>query len=225
MNMNPTHVNTFNDFGNENHDARHIFAALPETDPEVTDRLHAALIAAAQSEGLLDIAYRIIDSPVGRLLVAATERGLVRVAFDREGHDQVLEALAAQISPRIFRSPARLDEVAREFDQYFAGKRIRFDIPLDTQLSSGFRREVLTQLPKIDYGTTASYTEIAQRIHNPKAVRAVGTACATNPLPVVIPCHRVVRIDGGMGGYLGGVDAKRTLLSLESAREHQEISP
>jgi methylated-DNA-[protein]-cysteine S-methyltransferase len=179
--------------------------------------LHARLAAVAQREGILDIAYRVVDSPVGALLLAATELGLVRVAFAVEGHDSVLQSLADKVSPRILRSPARLDPIARELDEYFAGGRRAFDVPLDWQLSGGFRGTVLHHLPDIGYGHTASYAAVATLAGNPKAVRAVGSACATNPLPVVVPCHRVVRSDGAMGGYLGGVDAKRTLLTLEHA--------
>ncbi|GAT00092.1 methylated-DNA-[protein]-cysteine S-methyltransferase [Mycolicibacterium fortuitum subsp. acetamidolyticum] len=179
--------------------------------------LRARLAVAADRDGVLDIAYRIIDSPVGPLLVAATERGLVRVAYAREDHDAVLQQLADKISPRILRAPTRLDAVTRELDEYFAGTRRTFDITLDWRLSAGFRSTVLHHLPEIGYGHTASYAAVAQLAGNPKAVRAVGTACATNPLPVVVPCHRVVRSDGAMGGYLGGVEAKRILLDLEAA--------
>lgn len=179
--------------------------------------LHARLAAAADSDGVLDVAYRLIDTPVGALLLAGTERGLVRVAFAVEDHDAVLQELADRVSPRILRAPGRLDAVAGELDEYFAGARTRFDVPLDWRLSSGFRSTVLHHLPEIAYGHTASYAAVAQLSGNPKAVRAVGSACATNPLPVVVPCHRVVRSDGAMGGYLGGVEAKRTLLTLESA--------
>jgi methylated-DNA-[protein]-cysteine S-methyltransferase len=180
--------------------------------------LHARLAAAAAAEGVLDIAYRTIDTPVGRLLLAATERGLVRVAYASENHDTVLQTLADRISPRILKAPARLDPVATELDEYFAGQRHTFDLPLDWRLSAGFRATVLRHLTTdLAYGQTASYGAVAQLAGNPKAVRAVGTACATNPLPVVVPCHRVVRADGSMGGYLGGPDAKRTLLTLETA--------
>ncbi|MDT5113535.1 MAG: methylated-DNA-[protein]-cysteine S-methyltransferase [Mycobacterium sp.] len=179
--------------------------------------LHARLATTAQREGVLDVAYRVVDSPVGVLLLAATELGLIRVAFAVEGHDSVLQNLADRVSPRILRSPARLDPIARELDEYFAGGRRAFDVPLDWRLSGGFRSTVLHHLPDIGYGHTASYAAVAKLAGNPKAVRAVGSACATNPLPVVVPCHRVVRSDGAMGGYLGGVDAKRTLLTLERA--------
>lgn len=185
-----------------------------------TDRMAALrtrLAVAADRDGILDVAYRIVDSPVGPLLVAATDQGLVRVAYASEGHDAVLQQLADKISPRILHAPTRLDTVARELDEYFAGIRRTFDIALDWRLSAGFRSTVLHHLPEIGYGHTASYAAVAQLAGNPKAVRAVGTACATNPLPVVVPCHRVVRSDGAMGGYLGGVEAKRVLLDLESA--------
>nr|WP_018599024.1 methylated-DNA--[protein]-cysteine S-methyltransferase [Mycobacterium sp. 155] len=163
-----------------------------------------------------DIAYRIVDSPVGPLLLAVTHQGVVRVAFAREDHDAVLQVLADKISPRILHAPGRLDRTARELDEYFAGARREFAVPLDWRLSAGFRRTVLHHLPEIGYGQTTSYAMLARLAGNPKAVRAVGTACATNPLPVVVPCHRVVRSDGAMGGYLGGTDAKRLLLALES---------
>jgi len=185
--------------------------------PDSMTALHARLAEAAQRDGILDVAYRTVDSPIGELLVAATERGLVRVAFANEGHDAVLQTLADRVSPRILCAPARLDAVARQLDEYFARTRQRFEVPLDWSLSAGFRGVVLHHLPEIDYGKTASYAAVAKLAGNPKAVRAVGSACATNPLPVVVPCHRVVRSDGKMGGYLGGVDAKRTLLTLEAA--------
>lgn len=179
--------------------------------------LHQRLAAVAQREGVLDIAYRVIDSPVGPLLLAATEHGLLRVAYAREDHDAVLAQLAEKISPRILYAPDRLDPVARELDEYFARTRRSFDLRLDWRLAGGFRSTVLHHLPDIGYGQTASYATVAALAGSPKAVRAVGTACAKNPLPVVVPCHRVVRSDGAMGGYLGGPDAKRLLLDLEAA--------
>ena len=185
--------------------------------PDQLSRLHSRLTASAQQDGVLDVAYRVIDSPVGPLLLAATEQGLIRVAFALEGHDTVLQSLADKVSPRILSSPGRLDAAAREIDEYFAGRRHVFGVPLDWRLSAGFRRTVLGHLPEIGYGHTASYTAVAQLAGSPRAVRAVGTACATNPLPVVVPCHRVVRADGSMGGYRGGPEAKRTLLTLEEA--------
>ncbi|MHA6785960.1 methylated-DNA--[protein]-cysteine S-methyltransferase [Pseudonocardia saturnea] len=193
---------------------RHLAQAYPDT-PDDLHRLRARLAAAAQADGILDIAYRTLDSPVGPLLLAATDVGLVRVAYQREDHDTVLQTLADRISPRILHAPARLDPTARELEEYFTGTRQSFDLALDWRLSAGFRAAVLHRLPDIGYGRTASYAAVAALAGNPKAVRAVGTACATNPLPVVVPCHRVVRSDGSMGGYLGGIEAKRTLLDLE----------
>ncbi|NUL45094.1 methylated-DNA--[protein]-cysteine S-methyltransferase [Cellulosimicrobium funkei] len=169
----------------------------------------------ADEAELLDLAYRIVDSPVGRLLLVAGPRGLVRVAFDSEGFSQVLAGLSERISPRLLHAPWKLETVARELEEYFAGQRSRFDVPVDFILSSGFRLAVQQELPGIGYGHTATYRELAERLENPKAVRAVGTACATNPLPVVVPCHRVLRSDGSLGGYLGGLEAKTLLLELE----------
>jgi methylated-DNA-[protein]-cysteine S-methyltransferase len=186
-------------------------------DPAELSRLHGELAAAAQRDGVLDVAYRVVDSPVGLLLLAATEQGLVRVAYAREDHDVVLQALADRVSPRILRDPARLETAARELGEYFDGRRQGFDLTLDWRLTSGFRGTVLRRLPDIGYGRTASYAAVAQQAGSPRAVRAVGTACATNPLPVVVPCHRVVRSDGSLGGYLGGAEAKRALLDLEAA--------
>ena len=180
-------------------------------------RLHRELEQAAEREGLLDVAYRTVDSPVGTLLLAATPRGLVRVAYDVEGHDRVLETLASQLSSRVLRAPGRLDAAARELEEYFGGQRRSFGLPLDTSLSTGFRRLVQQYLPSIGYGQTRSYGQVAELVGNPRAARAVGTACATNPLPVVVPCHRVLRNDGTPGGYVGGAAAKTTLLSLEAA--------
>ena len=191
--------------------------AFPVGESDV-DRLRGRLAAAAEAEGILDVAYRTVDTPVGPLLLAATEQGLVRVAYPNQGHDAVLQALADRISPRVLHAPARLDPVARQLDDYFAGRRRRFDVPLDWRLSTGFRSTVLHHLASdVDYGRTASYAALAALAGNPRAVRAVGTACATNPLPVVVPCHRVVRSDGAIGNYAGGVEAKRTLLDLEAA--------
>ena len=185
-------------------------------DTDALERLRARLAARASATGLLDVAYRTVDSPLGLLLLAATPLGLVRVAFAVEDHDLVLAQLAERISPRLIHDSARLDHAAREIDDYFRKRRRRFDVSLDLQLAHGFRRAVLDHLPDIAYGTTASYAAIAVAAGSPKAVRAVGSACATNPLPVVLPCHRVVRTDGTLGGYVGGLDAKRALLSLEA---------
>lgn len=193
-----------------------LFASLSDANTRsALPRLHDRLVAAAEREGLLDVAYRTLDTPVGTLLLAATPLGLVRVAYDVEGHDAVLASLAERVSPRVMRAPGRLDVTARELDEYFAGTRRAFDVPLDRRLSSGFRAAVLAHLAEIGYGHTESYAQVAAAAGNAKAVRAVGSACATNPLPVVVPCHRVVRSDGSWGGYVGGPDAKRALLTLE----------
>nr|WP_253259218.1 methylated-DNA--[protein]-cysteine S-methyltransferase [Subtercola boreus] len=179
--------------------------------------LHLLLERRAQDAHMLDLAYTTVDSPVGSLLLAASDRGLVRVAYAVEDHDAVLETLSQRISARILRAPRRLDTVAAELEQYFAGTRRAFDVPLDPSLSSGFRRLVQQHLPDIAYGSTETYKEVAALVGNPQAVRAVGSACATNPLPVVVPCHRVLRSDGSLGGYIGGLAAKAALLELESA--------
>jgi methylated-DNA-[protein]-cysteine S-methyltransferase len=192
-----------------------LLAGSTEAADPALERLRARLTSRAQEENLLDVAYRILDTPVGVLLLAATAVGLVRVAYAREDHDTVLAALARRVSPRILHAPARLDAPARQLDDYFGHRRLGFDLPLDLRLAHGFRRTVLEHLPEVRYGRTVSYAELAAEVGNPKAVRAVGTACATNPLPLVLPCHRVVRTDGALGGYIGGPEVKRTLLDLE----------
>jgi methylated-DNA-[protein]-cysteine S-methyltransferase len=197
--------------------AGRLFAALPEQDAPAMARLHDRLVDRVQREGILDVAYRTLDTPVGSLLLAGTDLGLVKVAYAVQDHDAVLRQLAGSVSPRILHAPARLDEASRQIDEYFARRRTRFELPLDWRLSKGFRREVLRHLGDIGYGRTESYAQVAAAAGSPRAVRAVGTACATNPLPVVVPCHRVVRSDGSAGGYAGGADAKHILLTLEGA--------
>jgi methylated-DNA-[protein]-cysteine S-methyltransferase len=194
-----------------------VASLVGRTDEPDLAGLHERLAAEAQQSGLLDVAYRTIDSPVGELLLASTDRGLLRVAYDVEGHDTALSLIADQVSPRILRAPGRLDDVARQLEEYFDGRRRMFDLPLDMRLARGFRRIVLDHLREIGYGQTASYASVAKASGHPNAVRAVGTACARNPLPVVVPCHRVVRSDGSVGGYAGGPTAKRALLTLEAA--------
>lgn len=171
----------------------------------------------AQAEDLVDIAYANVDSPFGSLLAAVTDRGLVTVVID--GDDEAhLDRIAREISPRILENPSRLDAVRRELDEYFAGRRHVFEVPVDLQLAKGFRRAVLEHLLEIPYGVTESYSLVAEAAGNPRAVRAAGTACATNPIPLVVPCHRVVRRDGTYGQYRGGPEAKHTLLTMEAAR-------
>lgn len=188
---------------------------LPD-ESDTLRRLHDQLVASAEPSGLLDVAYRTIDSPVGTLLLAATPAGLVRVAFDIEDHDTVLDRLAKALSPRILHAPSKLDAVAHQLDDYFAKRRKTFDVAIDLSLAAGFRRSVVEHLRDIEYGRRESYAQVAAAVGSPRAVRAVGTACAHNPLPVVIPCHRVVRSDGAAGQYIGGPKAKTTLLELEA---------
>jgi methylated-DNA-[protein]-cysteine S-methyltransferase len=184
---------------------------------DTLNRLHRRLEDAADTNGLLDIAYTTVDTPVGPLLLAATDIGLVRVAYATEDHDAVLDTLAAKLSPRVLHAPRRLTAAARQIDEYFNGARTQFDLPLDYALSHGFRQLVQRRLSQIPYGHTMSYKTVADAVGNPNAVRAVGSACSTNPLPVVVPCHRVLRSDGSLGGYIGGLPAKTTLLELERA--------
>ncbi|SEH83519.1 methylated-DNA-[protein]-cysteine S-methyltransferase [Mycolicibacterium rutilum] len=186
-------------------------------DPATLDRLHRRLEHDAETAQLLDIAYRTVDSPVGPLLLAATPAGVLRVAYAIEDHDAVLARLAATVSPRILNAPRRLDTLAAQLDEYFAKRRTTFDVPVDLRLTDGFRRTVIEHLRAIGYGRRESYAAVAAAVGNPRAVRAVGTACGHNPLPVVIPCHRVVRSDGSAGQYVGGAQAKSTLLNLEAA--------
>lgn len=187
----------------------------PSTDPAAD---LAAALARADEEGLVDVAYASADSPIGPLLVAATEAGLVRLAFDGEDDGQVLEELARRVGPRVLKAPPRLDDVRRQLDEYFEGRRDRFEVPLDWRLSAGFRRTVLEALYSgVAYGRTVSYLELATMVGNPKASRAVGTAMATNPIPIVVPCHRVLRTGGHLGGYGGGLRTKVKLLELESS--------
>lgn len=187
------------------------------SDAGTLSRLRDRLALAAEAAGLLDVAYMTVDSPVGTLLLAATPKGLVRVAYEVEDHDRVLETLTQRISPRVLRAPKRLDMAARELDEYFGKKRRAFDLPLDLSLSRGLRQLVQRHLPEIGYGQTRTYGQVAELVGSPKAVRAVGTACATNPLPVVLPCHRVLKADGTSGGYVGGPAAKMALLRLEAS--------
>ena len=197
--------------------AEDLFDALPTVDETANRRLHRRLVEAAGAAGILDVAYRTLDTPVGSLLLAATDQGLVRVAYASQGHEQVLENLAETVSPRVLLAPERLDAVAVQLDQYFGRRRSAFDLPLDWRLSRGFRREVLEHLGQIAYGHTVSYAAVAAATGRPKAVRAVGSACANNPLPIVVPCHRVIRSDGTVKGYVAGPQVKQALIDLEAA--------
>jgi methylated-DNA-[protein]-cysteine S-methyltransferase len=174
------------------------------------------LTAAATAAGLLDVAYATLDSPVGKLLLAATPHGLVRLAYlEGDDEDTVLEDLALRLSPRILRAPASLDEPRRELDQYFSGRRSTFELSLDWTLSHGFSRRVLQATSRIPYGTVSSYGRIAADAGSPHAQRAAGNALGHNPIPIVVPCHRVLHAGGGIGGYTGGLERKRFLLGVE----------
>lgn len=169
----------------------------------------------ASEEGLLDVAYTTTDSPFGPLLLASTNRGLVRVGLPNEDYDELLVDLAERVSPRVLEAPAELDEARRELALYFDRKLDRFDLPIDWRLSDGFRLRVQRAIARIPYGQTRSYAEMAASAGNERAVRAAGTACGRNPIPLVVPCHRVLRSGGGLGGYGGGLPMKRGLLELE----------
>jgi methylated-DNA-[protein]-cysteine S-methyltransferase len=187
---------------------RHSAPATPEDLPELSD--------AALAAGLLDVAYARLDSPVGTLLLAATPKGLVRLAYiDYEDEDQVLESLAERVSPRVLAAPRRLDQSRRELEEYFGGRRQAFDLPLDWRLLSGFGRRVLKATAAIPYGAVSTYKGVATVAGSPRGFRAAGNALGSNPIPIVLPCHRVLHSGGGLGGYTGGLDRKRTLLAIE----------
>jgi methylated-DNA-[protein]-cysteine S-methyltransferase len=174
------------------------------------------LTERAAEEGLLDVAYTTTDSPFGELLLAATPRGLVRVGLPEQDAGVLLGDLVARVSPRVLEAPAPLEAARRELDLYFDGRLTEFELPLDWRLSHDFRRRVLRAINRIPYGQTRSYMEVAASAGNERAVRAAGSACGSNPIPIVVPCHRVLRTGGGLGGYGGGLPMKRALLELES---------
>jgi methylated-DNA-[protein]-cysteine S-methyltransferase len=184
-------------------------------DQAAIDNAINGLKARAAEEGLLDVAYATADSPFGPLLLAKTQNGLVRVGLPNQDSNELLVDLAERVSPRVLEAPKELDEVRRELDLYFDGKLDSFDLPLDWRLSGGFRQRVLRAINRIPYGQTRSYTEMARKAGNERAVRAAGTACGSNPIPLVVPCHRVLRTGGALGGYGGGLPMKRGLLELE----------
>ncbi len=189
------------------------------TVPDDWNRIRGDFTERAAKKGLVDVAYEIHETPYGPLVVAATRAGLVRVALSVENEDLVLEGLAQRISGRILKSDRpQITKARTQLDQYFDGKRKKFRLKIDWQLTNGFRREVLAATSAIPYGETSSYTEVAVEAGSPKAVRAAGSALATNPLPIVVPCHRVLKSDGQVGSYLGGSSMKRELLEMERAR-------
>jgi methylated-DNA-[protein]-cysteine S-methyltransferase len=173
------------------------------------------LVEAARRDELLDVGYAFTDSPFGPLLVAVTPRGLVRLAYPNERMDLVLDEIVRTVSPRVLESPSDTDEVRRELDEYFAGDRAGFDVPVDFVSVEGFRRRVLEAADRIPFGQVRSYTQVASDAGSPKGARAAGNALGSNPIPIVVPCHRVVHAGGGLGGYTGGLDRKVTLLTLE----------
>ena len=183
---------------------------LPTDTPDLT--------GPAEAEGLIDVAYTSVDSPLGPLVVAATPMGLVRVSYSEfRGEDEVLEELARRVSPRVLEAPARLDPVRRELDEYFEGHRQDFEVPIDWSYLAGFTREVLRATARIGFGDVSSYAGVAAEAGSPRAVRAAGNALGANPMPVVVPCHRVLRSGGKLGGYTGGLERKEFLLRLEGA--------
>jgi methylated-DNA-[protein]-cysteine S-methyltransferase len=193
---------------------REAIAAL-EAPPIDFTAVAARVSTEADREGLVEVAWARADSPIGELLVAATDEGLVRVGWTDDDYDWMLNGLAEAIGPRVVEAPARLDPVRRQLDEYFAGERRHFDLELDWRLSHGFTRKVLTACAAIPFGETRSYAEMATAAGSPRAFRAAGSALGSNPIPVVVPCHRVLRSGGALGGYGGGLPAKRTLLELE----------
>lgn len=188
---------------------------LPGEDEDMA-RLREALAARAVADGLLDVAWDEVDSPFGPLAVCATDVGVVRLVLPAEDRDAAMRSVSTRVSPRVLRAPRRVDPVRRQLSEYFDGRRRAFDVPVDFRLSAGFRRQALAAVAAVPYGATATYRQIAEAAGNVRATRAAGSACATNPTPIVVPCHRVLRTDGGLGGYLGGPEVKRALLDLEN---------
>jgi methylated-DNA-[protein]-cysteine S-methyltransferase len=171
--------------------------------------------ARAAEEGLLDVAYAVVDSPLGKLLAARTKRGLVELAYGGEQPDPMLEELSTKLSPRVLEAPARLDDVRRQLEEYFEGKRTSFEVPLDWSLSKGFTQRILQATAKVPFGELATYRDVAAKAGNERAVRAAGNALGSNHMPIVVPCHRIIRTGGALGGYTGGVERKEFLLRLE----------
>jgi methylated-DNA-[protein]-cysteine S-methyltransferase len=193
--------------------------ALREVPGYESESARAALDLAerAAGDGLVDVAYTTVDSPIGTVLVAATHRGLVRIAFGNLDLIDVVEELSARISPRVLEVPSFFDGVRRELSEYFEGRRTSFDLPLDWQLTRGFNRQVLRQTAAIPYGDVSTYSKVAAAAGSPRAYRAAGNALGSNPIPIVVPCHRVLHTGGGLGGYGGGLERKEFLLKLEGA--------
>ena len=188
----------------------------PETGLDI-GALASAIAERGAGDGLVEVAFTTVETPIGELLLASTDEGLVRVGWSADDRDWILEGLAASIGPRILELPARLDDVRRQLDEYFEGERRQFDLELDWRLSGGFVRKVLEATWAIPFGQTRSYSEMATAAGSPRAFRAAGSALGANPIPVIVPCHRVLRSGGALGGYGGGLPVKRQLLELEGA--------
>ncbi len=194
---------------------------VPPDVPELDlGALRSRLAADAADAGLLDVAYATAESPLGPLMVAVTPRGLVRISYPGEGHGAQVAELAERISPRIMEAPRRTDEVRRQLDEYFAGRRHAFEVPIDWRLVRGFAGDVLRATARIPFGAISSYREIAGAAGSPNAYRAAGNALGSNPIPIVVPCHRVLHSGGGLGGYTGGLERKRFLLGLEGVLDN-----
>ena len=190
-----------------------IETALRDSAPRVTPPPIEPLAERAATEGLLDVAYATVDSPLGPLVIASTPRGLVRVAYG--DHDQVLDDMARRLSPRMLEAPEQLDDERRELSEYFEGRRTAFELPIDWSLTRGFTTKVLKATARVGFGHTTSYASVAAEAGSPRAVRAAGNSLGSNPMPIVVPCHRVLRSGGALGGYTGGVERKEFLLRLE----------
>ena len=198
-------------------------AALPRGDAGAAAAA-GRLVARAEDEGLLEVAYGSVESPFGDMLAAVTPRGLLRLSYDPRRNDAVLEQIAERVSPRMLEAPQRLDPLRRELDEYFEGRRQKFDLKLDWRLTRGFFQKILRETARVPFCEVATYKQMAEAAGSPRAVRAAGNALGSNPIPIVVPCHRIVRTGGKMGGYGGtlgpyiaGPEIKQRLLELEGA--------
>ena len=199
--------------------------SLAPSPPLDLDGLRSELARRAADEGVLDVAYGFADSPLGPLTVMVTRRGLVRLSYAHEAIDEQLDDIAARISPRVLEAPERTDAVRRQLDEYFAGARHSFDVPIDWRLVRGFAGDVLRATSRIPFGSVSSYREVATEAGSPNAYRAAGNALGSNPIPIVVPCHRVLHAGGGLGGYTGGLERKRFLLHLEGVLDGNDPAP
>ena len=207
------------------HDLDRRLSASRPTHALDLDRLRDALARRAADEGLLDVAYGVADSPLGPLTVFVTPRGVARISYAQEPVEEQLEEAAERLSPRIMRAPMRTDEARRELDEYFEGHRRRFELPIDWGLVRGFAGNVLRATARIPFGAVSSYRQVATEAGSPNAYRAAGNALGSNPIPIVVPCHRVLHAGGGLGGYTGGLERKRFLLRLEGVLDGNDREP